>query len=142
MLNQVVLVGRLVKNVKVYNADCGQNVTTVTLAIPRSFKNMEGVYETDFIDCVAFENIADNTAQYCRKGDIIGVKGRLQSRVEEKDKKKEYYMDVIAEKITFLTSKKEADAEEKEARDDQSSLAFLCVFFFFFLRSILSFSFS
>ena len=118
MLNQVVLVGRLVKNVKVYKADSGKKVTTVTLAIPRSFKNMEGVYETDFIDCVAFENIADNTAQYCRKGDIIGVKGRLQSRVEEKDKKKEYYMDVIAEKITFLTSKKEADAEEKAARED------------------------
>lgn len=118
MLNQVVLVGRLVKNVKVYKADSGKKVATVTLAIPRSFKNMEGVYETDFIDCVAFENIADNTAQYCRKGDIIGVKGRLQSRVEEKDKNKEYYMDVIAEKITFLTSKKEADAEEKEARED------------------------
>lgn len=118
MLNQVVLVGRLVKNVKVYKADSGKKVATVTLAIPRSFKNMEGVYETDFIDCVAFENIADNTAQYCRKGDIIGVKGRLQSRVEEKDKKKEYYMDVIAEKITFLTSKKEADAEGKGTKED------------------------
>ena len=88
MLNQVVLVGRLVKNVKVYKADSGKKVTTVTLAIPRSFKNMEGVYETDFIDCVAFENIADNTAQYCRKGDIIGVKGDYNQEWKKKIKRK------------------------------------------------------
>ena len=109
MLNQVVLVGRLVKNVKVYKADSGKKVTTVTLAIPRSFKNVEGTYDTDFIDCVAFDVTAENTASYCTKGDIVGVKGRVQSRVVEKDGKKEYLMDVVAEKVTFLSSKRKED---------------------------------
>ena len=70
---------------------------------------MEGTYDTDFIDCIAFENIAENTSTYCSKGDIVGVKGRVQSRVVEKDGKKEYLMEVIAEKITFLSSKRKED---------------------------------
>ena len=80
------------------------------MAIPRSFKNMEGNYDTDFIDCVAFDSIAENTKEYCEKGDIVGVKGRVQSRTIEKDGKKEYLMEIIAEKVTFLSSKK---GEEK-----------------------------
>ena len=55
-----------------------------------------------------FENIAENSATYCGKGDIVGVKGRVQSRtVEKEDGKKEYLVEIIAEKITFLSSKKE-----------------------------------
>lgn len=111
MLNQIILVGRLVKDIKVYKSDNGKKIATITLAIPRSFKNMDGVYETDFVDCVAFENIADNTAQYCGKGDIVGVKGRVQSRVLEKDGKKEYLTDIVAEKVTFLTSNKSKETE-------------------------------
>ena len=61
------------------------------------------------IDCVAFENIAENTASYCSKGDIVGVKGRVQSRVVEKDGKKEYLMDIVAEKVTFLSSRKKEE---------------------------------
>ena len=90
----------------------GRMVATISLAIPRSFKNMEGGYDTDFIDCVAFDNIAENSSTYCGKGDIVGVKGRVQSRVLEKeDGKKEYLIDIVAEKITFLSSKKEEKAE-------------------------------
>ncbi len=107
MLNQIILVGRLTRNIVVNKSDKGNKVATISLAIPRSFKNSEGTYDTDFIDCVAFDNIAENTCEYCSKGDIIGVKGRVQSRVVEKDNKKEYLMDIVAEKITFLSSKKE-----------------------------------
>lgn len=106
MLNQIVLVGRLTKNINVNKSENGVKLATISLAIPRSFKNMEGTYDTDFIDCVAFENVAENTATYCSKGDIVGVKGRVQSRVIEKDGKKEYLMDVVAEKVTFLSSRK------------------------------------
>ena len=111
ILNQVVLVGRLTRNISVNKSDKGIRVATIPLAIPRSFKNMEGGYDTDFIDCVAFDNIADNTREYCSKGDIIGVKGRIQSRTVEKDGKKEYLIEIIAEKITFLASKKEEKAD-------------------------------
>ncbi len=106
MLNQIVLVGRLTKNINVNKSENGVKLATISLAIPRSFKNMEGTYDTDFIDCVAFENVAENTAAYCSKGDIVGIKGRVQSRVIEKDGKKEYLMDIVAEKVTFLSSRK------------------------------------
>ncbi len=106
MLNQIVLVGRLTKNINVNKSENGVKLATISLAIPRSFKNMEGTYDTDFIDCVAFENVAENTATYCSKGDIVGIKGRVQSRVIEKDGKKEYLMDIVAEKVTFLSSRK------------------------------------
>ena len=106
MLNQIILVGRLTKNITVNKSDKNVKVATISLAIPRSFKNMEGNYDTDFIDCIAFENVAENTSEYCGKGDIVGVKGRVQSRSIQKDGKIEYLMEIIAEKITFLSSKK------------------------------------
>lgn len=110
MLNQIVLVGRLTRDIKINKTEKGRKVATISLAIPRSFKNMEGTYDTDFVDCIAFENIAENSATYCVKGDIVGVKGRVQSRtVEKEDGKKEYLIEIIAEKITFLSSKKEGE---------------------------------
>ena len=114
MLNQIVLVGRLTRDITVNKSDSGVNVATISIAVPRSFKNVDGVYDTDFIDCVAFDTIAHNTSEYCNKGDIIGVKGRLQSRVVEDGDDKEYLMDVICEKVTFLSSKPKDDEEEVE----------------------------
>lgn len=115
MLNQIILVGRLTHDITVNKSDNGVKVATISLAIPRSFKNTDGVYDTDFINCIAFENIAENTSEYCNKGDIVGVKGRVQSRVIEKDDKKETVMEIICEKITFLSSKKSDDSEKEEA---------------------------
>ena len=99
MLNQTVLVGRLVKGVEL-EKEGDKNVATMTLAIPRSYKNEYGEYDTDFIDCILWNAIAENTSEYCRKGDVIGIKGRLQA-----NEKKE--IELIAEKVTFLSSKKE-----------------------------------
>ena len=107
MLNQIILVGRLTRDIVVHKSDSGMKVATISLAIPRSFKNSEGTYDTDFIDCVAFDMVAENTSEYCSKGDIVGIKGRIQSRVIEKDDKKESTMEIICEKITFLSSKKQ-----------------------------------
>ena len=100
MLNQIVLVGRLVQDPEIKEIENGNKVTNITLAIPRSYKNSDGIYETDFIDCVLWNGIAENTSEFCRKGDIIGVKGRLQ-RLEGNE------LQVVAEKVTFLSSKKE-----------------------------------
>lgn len=106
MLNQIILVGRLTRDISVNKSESGYKVATISLAIPRSFKNSNGDYDTDFIDCVAFDNIAENTSEYCSKGDIVGVKGRIQSRTIEKDDIKENVVEIIAEKVTFLSSKK------------------------------------
>ena len=111
MLNQIILVGRLTRDISVNRSEKGVKVATISLAIPRSFKNSEGSYDTDFIDCIAFDTVAENTSEYCTKGDIVGVKGRVQSRIVEKDDKKEYCTDIICEKITFLSSRKQDEAE-------------------------------
>ena len=107
MLNQVIMVGRLSKEVEVKELEDNKKQAVISLAIPRSYKNAEGIYETDFVDCILYDNIAQNTKEYCSKGDIIGVKGRIQSRIVENDDKKENKMEIVAEKITFLSSKKE-----------------------------------
>ena len=106
MLNQIILVGRLTRDITVNKSENGVKVATISIAVPRSFKNVEGVYDTDFIDCVAFDLVAENTSQYCSKGDIVGIKGRVQSKsVELEDGKKENKLEIICEKITFLSSK-------------------------------------
>lgn len=110
MLNQIILVGRLVKSPEVIETESGKKMSYITLAIPRSFKNADGEYDTDFIDCVLWEAVALNTTEYCKQGDIVGVKGRIQSRMlEDEDGNNYKKMEVVAEKVTFLSTKKEED---------------------------------
>ena len=106
MLNQIILVGRLVRDPEVKKSKNGTSYSHITLAVPRSYKNVDGEYETDFIDCTLWQLIATNTKEYCKKGDIVGIKGRIESRVYEKDDEKKYITEVIAEKVTFLSSNK------------------------------------
>lgn len=114
MLNQIILVGRLTRNITVNKSEKGVKVATISLAVPRSFKNSEGVYDTDFIDCVAFESVAENTSYYCGKGDIVGVRGRVQSRIVSDNEKKENIVEIIAEKVTFLASHTKEEKEESK----------------------------
>ena len=107
MLNQTVIVGRLVKDPELKITDTGKKVTKITLAVPRAFKNANGEYDTDFIDCTLWTGIAERTSEYCQKGDTLGIKGRIQTQLYEKsDGSKIKNTEVIAEKVTFLTSKK------------------------------------
>lgn len=112
MLNQTVLVGRLTSDPELHELEGGNKVASITLAVPRSYKNTDGEYDTDFIPCVLWRGVAESAAEYCHKGDLIGIRGRIQSRkyeVEE-DKMREK-TEVIAEKITFLSSKKKEETE-------------------------------
>lgn len=111
MLNQTVIVGRIAKDPELRETENGKKVTNVTLAVPRSFKNTDGVYETDFINCVLWKGIAESTVEYCKKGDLVGIKGRIQTRVYEKDEEKKYATEVVAEKVTFLSSMRTKEAE-------------------------------
>lgn len=106
MLNQVVIVGRLVEKPIVEENENGRKVATITLAVQRSYKNAEGVYETDFIKCTLWNGIAENTVEYCEKGDIVGVKGRLQCLGGSE-------LQIVAEKVSFLSSGKTKKGEEK-----------------------------
>ena len=114
MLNQVVLVGRLTSDLEAKELEDGKKGTNMTWAIPRSFKNAEGEYETDFVECTLWNNIAENTAEYCKKGDIVGVKGRLQTNnYEKEDGSKVFKLDVVAEKVTFLSSRSKEEPERE-----------------------------
>jgi len=114
MLNQVVLVGRLTSDLEAKELEDGKKVTNMTLAIPRSFKNADGEYETDFVECTLWNQIAENTAEYCKKGDIVGVKGRLQTNnYEKEDGSKVFKLDVVAEKVTFLSSRSKDEPERE-----------------------------
>ncbi len=114
MLNQTVLVGRLVREPEVKELEDGKKVSNMTLAIPRSYKNENGEYETDFVDCVLWNGVAQSTAEYCHQGDVLGVKGRIQTDTyETEDGTKKKVTQVIAEKISFLSSRSK-DREETE----------------------------
>lgn len=104
MLNILTIVGRLTQDPKIKELENGKKASTITLAVPRSYKNDEGVYETDFINCTLWDGIAKTTTEYCKKGDLLGVKARLQTRQNENGN---YVLEVIAEKVSFLQSKKE-----------------------------------
>ena len=117
MLNQTVLVGRLTSNPEVNELESGKKVTNITLAIPRNYKNADGVYETDFIKCTLQNGIAENTAEYCKKGDIIGVKGRVETDTYEKDGERKNSMVIVAEKVTFLSSR--TQEKDNSDRDDR-----------------------
>ena len=99
MLNQVIIVGRLVEKPIVEENENGRKVSEITLSVPRSYKNVNGEYDTDFIKCTLWNGIAENTVEYCNKGDIIGVKGRLECLGGSE-------LQLVAEKITFLSTNK------------------------------------
>ena len=107
MLNQTVLVGRLVQDPEIKELENGMKKSYITLAVPRSFKNVDGIYETDFIPVRLYKGIAENAVDYCKKGDLWGVKGRVQTKQEE-DKT---IIEIVAEKVTFLSSRKETEEE-------------------------------
>ncbi len=119
MLNQVVIVGRLVQEPTVEKTESGKERAFVTLAVPRSYKNAEGEYETDFVDCVLWGGVASNTAEYCKKGDLVGVKGKVETNIyENADGEKKKSTQIVAEKVTFLSTAKEKDSDNEKSDDD------------------------
>lgn len=106
MLNNVTLVGRLTADPEL--KEVGENkVCNFSVAVQRSYKNADGNYEADFINCSVWNQIAENLCEYCHKGDIVGIKGSLMQSNYEKDGVKHYKLEVKVEKVTFLSSKKE-----------------------------------
>ena len=106
-MNQVVLVGRMTSNPNVIETENGKKYTVINLAVQRAFKNQDGIYETDFIRCILWNGIASNTCEFCKIGDVIGIKGRLQNRIyENNNEETQYISEVIAERVTFLSSNK------------------------------------
>lgn len=107
MINQVTLVGRLTKDPELRYTSEGKAVSNVTIAVNRPFRNKGGEYEADYVQCTLWKKTAENTAQYCKRGSIIGVTGRIQTRhYENQDNKRVYVTEVIAEMVQFVGPKK------------------------------------
>ena len=115
MLNNAVIVGRIVQNPELKATEKGGKLANIVLEVPRSFKNSNGEYETDFINCTLWRGIAESTAEYCKKGDLVGIKGRIQtSNYQDSEGNKKYTTGVVAEKVTFLSKNHTKEAEETE----------------------------
>lgn len=106
MLNRVVLVGRLTRDPDLRYTPSGVAVANFTVAANRPFRNQQGEQEADFINCVTWRKQAENLANYMKKGSLIGVDGRIQTRsYEGQDGKMVYVTEVLAESIQFLESR-------------------------------------
>ena len=110
MINNVVVVGRLTRAVDLRYTSNGTAYASFTLATARDFKNQNGEKETDFINCVMWRKPAENLANYTKKGSLIGVEGRIQTRnYENQQGQRVYVTEVLAEKFSFLESAKKDD---------------------------------
>jgi|SRR5690625_1488862 len=117
MLNRTVLVGRLTKDVDLRYTQSGKGVGNFTIAVNRPFKNQQGENEADFINCVAWGKQAENLAQYMKKGNQIGVDGRLQSRTYENQQGQTVYVtEVVADSVQFLESKSSNQSNNQQSQ--------------------------
>ena len=117
MLNQTILIGRLVKKPELRESESGTNYLKATLAIQSNYKKKDGDYETDFLEFTAFGKNAENTAKYCDKGSLISIVGHLTNNVyQDKNGVNHYQISIIADKISFLS--KGNKKEEKLAGED------------------------
>ncbi|HVC36696.1 MAG TPA: single-stranded DNA-binding protein [Candidatus Dormibacteraeota bacterium] len=112
-LNQVTLMGNLTRDPELRQTPNGQNVTSFSLALNRSYKDSGGEWQeaTDYIDIVAWGPLAERVAQYLNKGRRCLVQGRLQSRSWEQEGQKRSKVEVLANDVTFLDGRSPASEE-------------------------------
>ncbi|TCS80797.1 single-stranded DNA-binding protein [Tepidibacillus fermentans] len=105
MLNRVILIGRLTRDPELRYTPTGVAVTTFTLAVDRNYTNQQGQREADFIPIVAWRGLAENVANYLKKGRLTAVEGRLQTRsYENNEGKRVFVTEVVADNVRFLES--------------------------------------
>lgn len=105
-MNRVVLAGRITKDPELRTSPNGVSFTAFTIAVNRAVANAQGERVADFINCVAFNKQAENLSRYIRKGGLIGVDGKLQTRTyQAQDGSNRYVTEVICDGITFLESR-------------------------------------
>jgi len=118
-MNNYIGVGRLVKDVELRYTTSNKACCNFTIAINRPFKNEEGIYETDFINCECWGQIAEMMKDYVKKGDMIGVKGSLRSdSYEDKNGEKKYRTYVSVDRVTFLSAKPKDDLKNDLPQDN------------------------
>lgn len=125
MINRVILVGRLTKDVDLKYTPNGVPVATFTLAVNRTFTNQNGEREADFVNIIVWRKQAENAANYLKKGSLAGIDGRIQTRnYDGQDGRRIYVTEVVAESVQFLESKKSSSyqppAEPPPSRENNT----------------------
>lgn len=122
MINNTVLVGRLTKDVDLRYTPSNVAVATFTLAVNRTFKNENGDREADFINCVMWRQQAENLASWAKKGALIGVTGRIQTRsYDNQQGQRVYVTEVVAEQFQLLESRNsqsQSQGQQKQAQQE------------------------
>ena len=116
MINNVVLVGRITKEIDLRKTQSGASVASFTLAVNRAIKQ-EGQPDADFIQCVAWNKTADNMDQYLHKGSLIGIEGRIQTRsYDNQQGQKVYVTEVIAQSVQFLEPRSSSETQNAQSQ--------------------------
>ncbi|HEO4471913.1 TPA: single-stranded DNA-binding protein [Streptococcus agalactiae] len=106
MINNIVLVGHMTKDAELRYTPSNQAVATFSLAVNRNFKNQSGEREADFINCVIWRQQAENLANWAKKGALVGITGRIQTRnYENQQGQRIYVTEVVAENFQLLESR-------------------------------------
>ena len=113
-MNQTCLIGRLTKDVELKYTPANQAVAQFVLAVNRTFKNANGERESDFINCVIWRKSAENFANFAKKGALIGITGRIQTRnYENQQGQRVYVTEVIAENFQMLESRNQQQGQQQ-----------------------------
>lgn len=113
MINNIVLVGRITKDIDLRMSESGKAYTNFTLAVNRAFKGQDGQQQADFISCKTFNKQAENLARYCGKGSLIAVVGSIQvGNFQGKDGNTVYRTEVIANNIQFLDTRNQGQQQQ------------------------------
>ena len=122
MINNVVLIGRLTKDPDMRYTTNGTAVATFTLAVNRNFTNQNGGREADFITCVIWRKSEESLANYCRKGTLLGVTGRIQTRnYENQQGQRVYVTEVVADNYQLLESRQVSENRNTGLQKDPLS---------------------
>ena len=105
MINRVVMVGRMTRDPELRRTGSGAAVTSFTLALNRNYNSADG-QQADYISCVVWNKVAENVAQYCSKGSLVGVEGRLRSRTYDNAQGQRVYVtEVVCDSVQFLETR-------------------------------------
>ena len=120
MINRYVAVGRLTKDPELRRTASGKAVTTFTLAINRSYQSNDG-QQADYIQCVMWNKVAENVAQYCSKGSLVGIEGRLRTRSYDNNQGQRVYVtEVICDSVQFLDTRNQQNTQPPVNQNDFS----------------------
>ena len=123
-MNKIILVGRLTKDPEVRTTSAGFNTVNFTVAVNRNFKNKEGNYDADFLPCVAFRQTADFISKFFKKGNMICLDGRVQTRnYDAADGSKRYVTEVVVENVEFVGGKNDSSSSSNTDFVDEPSVA-------------------